>query len=180
MEVQSKVEIILQSNQLDDIAYGVANAINETYNDQTIEVEHEIVFCPILQGAIPFFVDVCKYTLIEPYVDYIGISSYKGKEQNEEFSVYKVFTADMVKGKTVWLFDDIADSGKTLSFLSKLALSFGAKEVKTCVLLKKKSCPFPVDIYGYELEDDYWVWGYGMDAPNGRSRTSNILMGEKK
>lgn len=179
MEIQSKVEILLQPDQLDDIAYGVASTINEIYNEQTIEVEHEIVFCPILQGAVPFFVDVCKYTLIEPYVDYIGISSYQGQEQ-KEFVVYKMPDANLVKGKTVWLFDDIADSGKTLEFLKTTLMSFGAKEVKTCVLLKKQSCPFPVDVYGYELEDDYWVWGYGMDAPNGRSRTSNVLLGERK
>jgi len=177
MEVENKVQIILQPDQLDDIAYNTAQAINNLYED--LEIEQDIVFCPILQGAVPFFAEICKYLLIEPYVDYIGVSSYQGKQQ-KEFLVYKMPDANLVKGKTVWLFDDIADSGKTLKFLKTTLLSFGAKEVKACVLLKKQSCQYPVDIYGYPLEDEMWVWGYGMDAPNGRGRTSNILMGEKK
>ena len=179
MKEQSKVEILLRPDELDEIVYGIANQFNNHYQDQTMEVEHEVVFCPILQGAVPFFVDVCKYVFMEPYVDYIGISSYHGKEQ-KEFLVYKMPDAELVKGKIVWLFDDIADSGKTLDFLKTTLLSFGAAEVKTCVLLKKKSCPFPVDLYGYPLEDNTWVWGYGMDAPNGRGRTIDGLFCEKK
>jgi hypoxanthine phosphoribosyltransferase len=180
METQNKVEIILSPNELEEIAFGVAEQINEIYENKTLEIEHEVVFCPILQGAIPFFADICKGVLMEPYVEYIGLSSYKGKEQQDDFSVYKIPPVETIKGRTVWLFDDIADSGKTLNFLSRLLLSMGAREVKTCVLLKKKSCTYPVDIYGYELEDEMWVWGYGMDAPNGRCRTANVLMGEKK
>jgi hypoxanthine phosphoribosyltransferase len=180
MEIQNKVEIILSPNELEEIAFGVAEVINNLYDNKTLEVEHEVVFCPILQGAVPFFADICKGLLMEPYVEYIGVSSYKGKEQQKEFNVYKVPVHDVIKGRTVWLFDDIVDSGRTLDFFTKLLLSMGAKEVKTCVLLKKKSCTFPVDVYGYELDDDMWVWGYGMDAPNGRGRTANVLMGERK
>lgn len=179
MEVQNKTEIILRPDELEEIAFGVAEQINQHY-DNTTEAENDVVFCPILQGAIPFFADICKGVLIEPYVEYIGVSSYVGKEQQKQFNVYKVPVHDVIKGRTVWLFDDIADSGKTLDFFTKLLKSMGAREVKTCVLLKKKSCTYPVDVYGYELDDDMWVWGYGMDAPNGRCRTSNVLMGEKK
>lgn len=137
--------------------------------DSVIENENEVVFCPIMQGSIPFFTDISKYCMADTYVDYIGISSYKGTQQGE-FLVYKLFDTELVKGKTVWLFDDIADSGNTLKFLTDQLMQYGAKEVKTCVLLKKETCTFPVDIFGFEVGDG-WMFGYGMDAPNGKGRS---------
>lgn len=163
---------LFDPGQIDDCIYGIACAINGMYPD--LEAESNIVFCPILTGVIPFFADLSKYIEIEPYVEYIGAASYEGTEQ-QEIKTYRMPSADLIKGKTVWLIDDIADSGNTLKHLRDLLLSYGAKEVKTCVLLKKNTCPFPVDIYGFPLEDDAWIHGYGLDAPNGRGRTSPAL-----
>lgn len=166
-------QILFDPFQIEDRVFEIAQELETLYGDPLSS--EDVLFCPILQGAVPFFADICKNITFDPSVDYIGLSSYKGMEQQKEFSVYKVFVADLVKGKTVWLFDDIADSGTTLGFLKNLALSMGAKEVKTCTLLKKKSCPYPVDLYGFEVEDNEWVWGYGMDLDKGKGRTTNTI-----
>ena len=163
-------KILYNPWQIEDVVDGIANHLTDLYG---FENEHEVVFAPILQGAVPFFSDICRYLPFDPYVDYIGVSSYAG-EQQTEFNLYKAPDPAIVNGKTVWLFDDIADSGNTLDFLKKLLLSLGAKQVKTCVLLKKRHCKYPVDLYGFDMDDE-WVWGYGMDAPNGRGRLLNTI-----
>lgn len=171
---EQKTKILFDPVQIDDCVWGIANTINGMYPDP--DAESNTVFCPILTGVIPFFADICRYVEIDPYIEYIGVSSYNGTEQQDKFNVYKLPVADNIKGRTVWLFDDIADSGLTLDFLTRTLFSMGAKEVKTCVLLKKNTCTFPVDIYGFPLENDDWIHGYGMDAPNGRGRISPALL----
>ena len=102
-----------------------------------------------------------------------GVKSYDGEHQKEHH-LYKMIDPNMLKGKVVWLFDDVADSGNTLQFMSKMLKQFGAVEVKTCVLLKKRHCKYPVDVYAFEMGSE-WIWGYGLDAPNGRGRLLNTI-----
>jgi len=163
-------KILYNPFEIEEVVEGIASHFNDLYNHDN---ESEVVFAPILQGAVPFFSDICRYITFDPYIDYIGVNSYVGQDQTE-FNLYKAPDPTIVRGKIVWLFDDIADSGNTLQFLKNLLLSLGAKEVKTCVLLKKDHCMFPVDVYGFPMKDE-WVWGYGMDAPNGRGRILNAI-----
>jgi len=130
--------------------------------------DEEIVFVPILQGVVPFFTDIVKNLEFDPFIEYIGVSSYKGESQ-KEFNLYKSVDPELVKGRKVWVFDDIADSGNTLGYVTGLLEQYGAKQVDTCVLLKKKHCIYPVNMFGFEMNDE-WVWGYGMDSPEGRGR----------
>ena len=69
----------------------------------------ELVFVPILQGVVPFFSDIVKNIEFDPFIEYIGVSSYKGESQ-KEFNLYKSINPEIVKGRKVWVFDDIADS----------------------------------------------------------------------
>jgi hypoxanthine phosphoribosyltransferase len=169
------VKVLYDPFQIEEVAFGVADHFNKLYNKDN---ESDVIFAPILQGAVPFFSDIARNLTFDPYVEFIGVSSYKG-EQQKEFHLYKMIEPNLVRNKTIWLFDDIADSGNTLRFLSDMLKQFGAKEVKSCVLLKKRHCTYPVDVTGFEMDDE-WVFGYGMDAPNGRGRLSNAIFYEEK
>lgn len=169
---EQKTRVLFDPVQIDDCVWGIAKHINEKYKNGDEEVN--IVFCPILTGVIPFFTNLATYLEFDPYIEYIGAASYEGTNQ-QEVKTYRMPDPELIKGKDVWLFDDIADSGKTLQYLTDILTSYGAKRVYTCVLLKKNTCPFPVDIYGFPLEDDAWIHGYGLDAPNGRGRISPAL-----
>jgi len=166
-------KVLISEKHVEQIAQTTALKLNSLYMDKS----EEVVLAPILQGAVPFFQKVAHHLEFDPYVDFIGISSYKDKSQGE-FNVYKMFDPEMIKGRTVWLFDDLADSGNTLKFLKGMLLQYGADDVKVCVLLKKEHCTFPIDIVGIEVGND-WVWGFGMDAPNGRGRTLNAVYVEE-
>ena len=148
----------------------VADHLNSLYNQDN---EDTVILAPILQGAVPFFMDIAKDLKFDPYTEFVGVKSYDGEHQKEHH-LYKMIDPNMLKGKVVWLFDDVADSGNTLQFMSKMLKQFGAVEVKTCVLLKKRHCKYPVDVYAFEMGSE-WIWGYGLDAPNGRGRLLNTI-----
>ena len=148
-----------------EIAHRVIT-ISDKFNDLYQNYDHDqLVFIPILQGAIPFFVDLCKHLHFDPYIEYAGVSSYNGTNQ-DILTEYKIPSPHTVKDKTVWLFDDLADSGKTLKYLSDIMLEYGCKEVNTCVLIKKRTCTYPVNMYGFEIGSE-WIYGYGMDGADG-------------
>ena len=134
---EQTTKVLFDPVQIDDCVWGIAKHINEKYKNGDEEVN--VVFCPILTGVIPFFVNLSNYLEFDPYVEYIGAASYEGTEQ-QEIKTYKMPNPELIKGKTVWLFDDIADSGKTLQHLKDILISYEAKEVLTCVLLKKNTC----------------------------------------
>jgi len=165
-------KILYDPFEIEECTIDVSEYFNSLYNFKN---EHEVVFAPVLTGVVPFFSDVCKGLIFDPYVEYIGISSYQGTEQ-KEFNLYKMFDPKVIKDKTVWLFDDIADSGNTLKFLADLLKQHGAKDVKSCVLLKKMHCQYPVDVCAFEMEEDHFVFGYGMDGANGRGRTLDSIL----
>lgn len=173
--IKTEAQVLFSPWDIEERVLDIAENLNSIYEDNA----DDVLFCPILQGAVPFFVDICKGITFAPAVDYVGITSYEGRDQ-KEFNVYKMPNAKLAEGKTVWLIDDIADSGKTLNFLKGIFTQYGAKEVKTCTLLKKKSCPVDIDFYGFEVEDDQWVWGYGMDLDNSVGRTESAIFSVTK
>ena len=68
----------------------------------------------------------------------------------------------------VLLVDDILDTGRTLVLTKKLLLERGARSVRSCVLLDKKShraIEFQADFKGFDI-DDHFVVGYGLDYDN--------------
>jgi len=154
---------LYNSRQIEQAVLRIADVVNQNCRNRS-----DVVLMPILQGAVPLFADVCKHLEFDPYVEYIGVSSYV-QQQQKQFNLYKWIEPTTVQDKCVWLFDDIADSGNTLNFLKSMLMQMGAKEVHTCVLLKKRTCPVEVDVAGFVMGDE-WVWGYGMDAPDGRGR----------
>ena len=168
--------ILIQSQEIQKKVLDITKQFNALYNEQN---EQQVLFVPILQGATTFFQDICRGITFNPYIDYVGVSSYKGERQGE-FHLYKMVDPSLIRGRVIWLFDDIADSGKTLDFLAQMLMQYGAKEVKTCVFLKKSKCPYPVDLHAFDMGNE-WVWGYGMDDVHGRGRTiKHILYDESK
>jgi hypoxanthine phosphoribosyltransferase len=140
----------------------------------------DAVCVPILQGAIPFFVDLTSYLCWNPVVDYVGTALYEGTSRTT-INAYKMPKDNFVAGKCVFLFDDVLESGTTIDFFTKTLYSMGAKEVVPVVLLKKENSTYKQDprvtkmFVGFEIED-HWVFGYGMDDETGKGRTLKHIL----
>lgn len=160
-------KLLIAPQAIEDAVIDFSDLINTKYHNASPPV-----LSPILQGGVTFFNDVARFLLIDAYVDYIGISSYSGMLQGE-FNLYKAWNEDLV-GKDVWLIDDIADTGNTMKYLEDLAYSEGAKRVYKAALLRRKSCLIELDFHGFSLDKE-WVFGYGMDGPDGLGRLSDSI-----
>jgi len=157
---------------IEDKVLELADKLNKLYPNADPPNELYPVLTPILQGGITFFQDVAKNLLFDAYVDCVGLSSYKGQVRSG-IDLYKDWSIDLTD-KDVWLIDDISDSGKTMAFLQQRAYDKGAKRVYKATLLERHNCPMELDFSGFILKDE-WVYGYGMDHPDGLGRLSDSI-----
>ena len=134
-----------------------------------------IVFVCVMKGGFMFFSDLIKKINYPIEVDFIKCSSYDGQEQKDIEMHYDIETN--VKDKTVFLVDDILDSGATMKALIGHFKVKGAKHVETVSAVYKENVDFPNHLFIYKRppNENPWYIGYGMDGPKGYSRNLDTI-----
>lgn len=134
------------------------------------------VMIGVLNGAFMFFTDLVRNMEVDCEIDFIQAKSYLGQVQ-DRVDILKDINID-IKGKDVFLVDDIYDSGNTMKRLVAHLQSKGPKSI-TPVTLFKRSYSYMEDlIYGFELHNEAWLVGYGLDATNGTKRNQPFITGQ--
>ena len=134
-----------------------------------------IVFICIMKGGFMFFSDLIKKVHYPIEVDFIRCSSYDGQQQ-QDLIIHSDIESD-IKDKTVFLVDDILDTGNTMKYLSSYIKLKGAIRVETVVAVYKENVDFPNTFYIYKQPEGVnpWYIGYGMDGPKGYSRNLDTI-----
>ena len=143
--------------------------------DKCHEYGGGIVFVCVMKGGFMFFSGLVKNIGYPIEVDFIKCSSYDGQEQ-KELSIHYDVEAD-VKDKTVFIVDDILDTGGTMKVLIKHFKTLGAKQVETVSAVYKENLDFPNHFFIYKQPENVnpWYIGYGMDGPKGYSRNLDTI-----
>lgn len=124
----------------------------------------ELVIVSLLNGTVMFLGDLIRHIGIPLRLDFMGVSSYGAGTESGELVYTKELRLD-VRGRDVLLVDDILDTGKTLSRVTKKLRLLKPRRIKTCVLLDKKARrveKVEADYVGFEIPDEFVV-GYGLD-----------------
>jgi hypoxanthine phosphoribosyltransferase len=124
----------------------------------------ELVIVSLLNGTVMFLGDLIRHIGIPLRLDFMGVSSYGAGTESGELVYTKELRLD-VRGRDVLLVDDILDTGKTLSRVTKKLRLLKPRRIRTCVLLDKKARrveKVEADYVGFEIPDAFVV-GYGLD-----------------
>jgi hypoxanthine phosphoribosyltransferase len=146
----------------------VDTLIEEIVKDCTAE---NLVMLGILRGSFIFLADLVRGFAqhnLHPRIDFITLSSYGGGTTSSGQVRITHDTDEDLRGADVVIVDDILDSGRTLAFAKDLFLRRGARSVKTCVLLDKKThraIEMEADYSGFPISE-FFVVGYGLDYDN--------------
>tara|TARA_Y100001963_G_scaffold96613_1_gene132987 strand:- start:26 stop:538 length:513 start_codon:yes stop_codon:yes gene_type:complete len=134
-----------------------------------------IVFVCVMKGGFMFFSDLIKKINYPIEVDFIKCSSYNGFEQ-KELEIHYDIEVD-VTDKTVFIVDDILDTGGTMKVLIEHFKKLGAKQVETVSAVYKENLDFPNHFFIYKQPENVnpWYIGYGMDGPKGYSRNLDTI-----
>lgn len=125
------------------------------------------VMIGILNGSIHFFSDLTRAMGITSEIDFIRLKSYNGQSKSDGIECLKTLELDL-RGKCVYLVDDICDSGTTILEALFMINSHQPADVKVVTLFKRKGGVNLTDYYGFELGNEF-IYGYGLDY-NGRHR----------
>ena len=166
------MKVLFNQTQLQQAVEKVAREIHSRhYNDPNPPV----MIC-VLNGAFMFFTDLVRQINIDCEIDFMRVKSYQGQNQFE-ITMTKDIETD-ITGRTVYIVDDIIDSGNTMISIGKHLKSQPnlPKDIVFVSLFKKYTSDLDC-IYGIELTDETWICGYGLDGENGLHRNKNSIFG---
>ena len=134
-----------------------------------------VVMVGLLNGCYAFYSDVVRAMPIVVECDFMRVKSYAKRKQGDIQITKDLETP--IKGKHVYIVDDIYDSGKTMDTLIKHLQEKNPASITPLVLFKKKGSNRDDLMWGFELEDEYWIHGYGLDDERGLSRNLPHVFG---
>src|SRR5512137_1336084 len=153
-----RVEVLIEEAR---IRARVAELAGEITRDFT---GRPLLVVGVLKGALVFLADLMRAIELPLAVDFVGLSSYVGRESSGAIRV----TSDLgrpVAGMHVLLVEDIVDTGLTMRWLVDHLATRGPASIAICALLEKPSrrrVAVPVRYRGFEIADEFVV-GYGLD-----------------
>ena len=154
--------ILISEDELDATVTRLAKQIDEDYSGD----DKNLVLLCILKGSIVFMGDLMKKITVPLEIDCMKVSSYgSGTESSGNINIRLDVNRPDIDKCDFLIVEDIIDSGRTLSYLTRYLEFRGAKSVKTCTLLDKPSrrvVDFAPDYMGLEIPDEFVV-GYGLD-----------------
>jgi hypoxanthine phosphoribosyltransferase len=146
-------------------------------SDDHVDDKTPIVAICILNGGFMFFTDFVRAMPIDVECDFMRVKSYVSKRKQGDLQITKDLETP-IKGKHVYIIDDIFDTGNTMSAVVDYLKVKKPKSLSIVTLLKRKSSPiFEIEYPCYnilEIEDE-GVVGYGMDDDRGLCRNYNTI-----
>lgn len=161
----------------DDIKASITQ-ISYEINTTSEYWDDENVFICVLNGGFMFYSDLIRQINMPVYCDFIRIKSYINDQNQTKPIILKDLELN-VRNKNVFLVDDILDSGNTMNALVNHCLNKQPLSINVVTLFKRKNTFFEnkfgnIHIGSY-IQDDIWLYGYGMDN-NGLSRNQNKVL----
>lgn len=160
MDLHNDIErILISETEIEAIVTDIAKRISEDYQGKKL-----LLLC-ILKGSVVFMGDLMKHISIPVQIDFMKVSSYGSGTTSGNLKIKLDLNRDDLDTTDILIIEDIIDSGKTLSALTKYLAERGAKSVRSCTLLDKPSrreVEFTPDYTGREIPDEF-VIGYGLD-----------------
>ena len=154
--------VLVSEKEIDEIVTRIAAEIDRDYKDSPRKL---LLLC-ILKGSVVFMGELMKKITLPLEIDFMKVSSYgSGTTSAGRINIVLDLHRGDLANVDIIVIEDIIDSGKTLSHLTKYRALKGAGSVKTCTLLDKPSrreVDFVPDYVGKEVPDEFVV-GFGLD-----------------
>jgi hypoxanthine phosphoribosyltransferase len=143
-----------------------------------ISAEHQgdktpVVMVGLLNGAFMFYADLVRNLCIDVECDFMRVKSYTAQFKQGDIKIIKDLETP-IKGKHVYLVDDIYDTGTTMKALIEYLEVKKPASISIVTLLTRETSPIPTQpsYHAFTIKDE-WLVGFGMDDEKGYSRNLN-------
>lgn len=155
-------KILIDEKEIQSMVSSLGERITEEYKSSN----KPLIALVILKGSLVFASDLIRKIDLPLEVEFMKVSSYgAGTKNSGEIKIHLDLNRDHLEDYNILIIEDIVDSGRTLSRLTRLLQNRNANNVKTCTLLDKPSrreVEFVPDFCGAVIPDEF-VIGYGLD-----------------
>lgn len=170
LDYDSYVKVLNDSEKLFDHSTIMDSIVNIASRlNQKIAEERSIpVFLTLMQGGMMFAIHTMSYINHPIELDYIHVSRYHDAQQgNTSLEWIKIPDENTLRGRDVYILDDILDEGFTLKEIKSFVMNkCGAKSCTLVVLIDKKISAdkklISADVVGLVAPHKF-LFGFGMD-----------------
>ena len=154
--------LLFSEKQIQKKVQELAQQIKDTYG------ESEFLAIGILKGAFIFYTDLLKNLEKGVSCDFCSVSFYGHSKKASSEAILSLDVKTPIKGKKILLIDCISDYGHSIDFIKKHLEQRNPHSIKTAVLITKPAAlkNIQIDFKGFEVEQDVFVIGYGIDYNN--------------
>ena len=129
-----------------------------------------VVMVGLLNGCFAFYSDLVRATPIDMECDFMRVKSYVSKKKQGDIQITKDLETP-IKGKHVYLVDDIYDTGNTMKAVIDYLEVKHPASISIVSLVTRMTSPIPKQkSYHAFTIDDEWLVGMGMDNDKGYLR----------
>ena len=133
-----------------------------------------VVMLCLLNGGFMFFSDLVKEIDIDVECEFMRVKSYIKRKQGDIKITKDLETP--IKGKHVYIVDDIFDTGNTVKAIQKFLEIKEPLTLSAVTLLTRKKSPKPtINHLSAFTIDDEWVVGFGLGDENGYCRNYPLV-----
>jgi len=128
-----------------------------------------IIMVGLLNGCFAFYSDLVRATPLDVECDFMRVKSYVNRKQGDIQITKDLETR--IKGKHVYLVDDILDSGNTMNAVIDYLQVKKPASISIVTLITRETSPIPKEksYHAFTIKDE-WIVGYGMDNDKGHMR----------
>jgi hypoxanthine phosphoribosyltransferase len=152
-------QVLISEGKLQHRIQALGKAITADYRGK------DLVFVPVLRGAMMFSADLARAVDLPLTLDYIALSSYGDSHVSSGRIHLLKDLSESIAGKHVLIVEDIVDTGTTLQHLWNHLMSRHPADLNVCALLNKRArrrVELPIKYTGFDVPDAFVV-GYGLD-----------------
>ena len=133
-----------------------------------------VVMVGLLNGCFAFYSDLVRATPIDMECDFMRVKSYINRKQGDI-----VISKDLetpIKGKHVYIVDDIYDTGNTMKAVIEYLEVKKPASISIVTLIVRKNSPTPKQeaYHAFDIDEE-WIVGYGLDNEKGNMRNLNSI-----
>jgi hypoxanthine phosphoribosyltransferase len=156
---QQHLKVLIPEVKLQARITDLAQEINHDYQGK------EFVAVCILKGSFVFFSDIIRRLESPMTCEFLGVSSYLNKTVSSGEVKVTLDINEPLENRHVIVFEDIVDTGLTLSYIVNSLRARKPASLKVCALLMKPDSlrtATEVDYLGFKIGQEFVV-GYGID-----------------
>lgn len=152
-------EILVTKKEIEKVTKELGKKLTTNYKDKNA------LFIGLLKGCIPFMSALVLEIAAKIEIHYMVASSYHGGTKSLDNVKIDYDLNISVLNRDIVIVEDIIDTGRTISKVTKMLLERGAKSVKVVTLLDKpegRTVEFVPDYIGITIPNKFVV-GFGLD-----------------